>query len=573
MNDLIIVIGDTYYTDNLMQNSLTIIEQVNQRSTCSFQLKTDFYGVIEKGMMVTIYESEDKVLFAGVVNDVAHKDYYEQNVRIQNIKCADLHYLADKRIWTRGFVDVTCATIVRQMIQEVLLDEGIVEGYIEDGCRIPAISFNYKKCNEIMEQLCELSGYVWIVDYDGALHFKNAKKATTLEELTVTDDDVVFNSMTVTNKNNQYRNKQYIKGASAITNTINQSFKGDGATQTFTLGYRLADKPKIYVNDVYVEEDDIVIKGYNENASWYYEKNDATILQNPSHTPLSVGSTLRVEYQGSYPIVAITESRQEINRLYQLGAGTGVVEECDTETEITDLYSAISTATGRLGKYCGNSYQVTFSTRSNRFKVGEKVAFDVDELKDDDYIIDKVEITDDVTTVWYKVTAVKGPLCDSWSYAFGKGLQHKPTMPLGDVSEVETVVVNRHFDKTWVLSDNPNIYQTLFPSDNKTPSDSVNPMFEFDKRITHIEVVDKNDKVLIRNIKSIQTDASKNEFDTYFYIDTFEANGEWAKVRFYGGRLATFEIGSGVLVDEKPLELTKTQLEGVQISRKDKKGW
>ena len=62
-------------------------------------------------------------------------------------------------------------------------------------------------------------------------------------------------------------------------------------------------------------------------------------------------------------------------------------------------------------------------------------------------------------------------------------------------------------------------------------------------------------------------------FYTYFYIDPYDAVGEWEKVKFYGGHQATFEHGSGVLVDERDLKLTKTQLEGVQISRTDIKGW
>ena len=578
MKNLIIMIGDNYYTENLVENSLTITEQLNERSTCSFQLKTDFYCPLEKGMTVSLYEMDETtqemtIHFSGVINDVKYKDYYNQNVRIQSVSCSDMHYFVDKRVWTRGFVNETCGAIVRQLLSEVLEEEGLSEGYIEEGYNIPALSFSYKKCSEILNQLAEIAGFVWYVDYSGGLFFLNPKNAEQLEELVVTDSDVIANSMSVTNKNNQYRNKQYIKGANAVTNTINQTFKGDGSTQSFTLGYRLADKPKIYVDGAYIAEDDIVLKGYNESAKWYYEKNDAVILQNPTHTPLSSSSTLRVEYQGVYPIVAITDSKSEINRLYQLGAGTGIIEECDTETEINDLATAISTATGRLGKYCGNSYQVTFTTRSNRFKVGDKLEFNVDELKDINYIVDKVEITDDVTTLWYKITAVKGPLCDSWTRSFGRGLQHRPTTALQDISETETVVLNHSFTKTWILSDNPNIYKTLFPSDSKTPKEGANPMFNPDERITFMEVIDKNGKVLIRNIKSVQTDPTKNTINTYFYIDPFDAVGEWAKLKFYGGHKATFGHGTGMLIAENELVISKTQIEGVQISRIDTKGW
>jgi hypothetical protein len=419
--------------------------------------------------------------------------------------------------------------------------------------------------------LSELAGYVWFVDYDGLLHFKSA--GINGDAPLVTDSVVKENSLVISNKNNQYRNKQYIKGANAVTNTINQTFKGDGVSQSFTLGYRLADKPKIYVNGEYIAEDDIVLKGYNETAKWYYEKDDAVILQNPNNAPLSSNSTLRVEYQGNYPIIAITESQAEIQRNYQLGCGTGLVEECDTETDINTLGTAISTAAGRLNKYGGNSYQVTFTTLEKGYDVGQKLSFRTSEWNDVDYIVDSIEIIDDLNFVWYKITAVKGALCDSWFRTLGNGLNFKPTMPIVDVSETETVVLNYSFDKTWILSDNPNIYKTLFPSDNKTPKDGANPMFNPDERITFMEVIDKNGKVLVRNVKSVQTDPTKNTINTYFYIDPFDAIGEWAKLKFYGGHKATFGHGTGMLIAENELVSSKTQIEGVQISRIDTKGW
>ena len=109
--------------------------------------------------------------------------------------------------------------------------------------------------------------------------------------------------------------------------------------------------------------------------------------------------------------------------------------------------------------------------------------------------------------------------------------------------------------------------------DGATLADGRTPMFNPDDRVTFIEVIDTNGKVLVRNIKSVQTDPTRDAIHTYFYIDPYDAVGEWAKVRFYGGRNATFGIGTGVLIDENELAISKTQIEGVQISRTDTKGW
>ena len=134
------------------------------------------------------------------------------------------------------------------MVDEVLAEEGITytESSVMPGYNIHGFCFNYKKCSEILDQLAEIAGYVWYVDYEGVLHFK--KPNSIGQGKKITKDIILDKSLQVSNKNNQYRNKQYVKGATAQTELLTQKFSGDGTTQSFTLGFRLAEKPKIWVN-------------------------------------------------------------------------------------------------------------------------------------------------------------------------------------------------------------------------------------------------------------------------------------------------------------------------------------
>ena len=555
----------------LREYSLTIQETVNERATCSFSLKTNMSVKLEKGMPAQI-EAEDDLLFNGFCQEVEYKDYPAQNVRLYAITCSDLHYLVDKRIYVRGFVNKNCGAIVKTMVDEVLAEEGITytESSVMPGYNIQGISFNYKKCSEILDQLAEIAGYVWFVDYEGVLHFK--KPTSIGQGKKITKDIILENSLQVSNKNNQYRNKQYVKGATAQTELLTQKFSGDGTTQSFTLGYRLAEKPKIWVNGEYIYEDDIVVKGYNETAKWFYQQQDNVILQNPAHEPVPIGQEIRIEYKGIFPIIAITESRAEIERNYNLGSGTGIVEVVDDESDITNLGTAISTAVGRLGKYCGDTYEVKFQTREKGYDVGQQVDIETDEIRGQRFLITDIEIIDDIDFVWYNITAAKGALVDSWERTLGNGLKTRPTVANIDLDAQETVVLNRSFQKTWTHDENPNIMRILFPNGTYTPR-GWTPTFEFDERISFIEILDKNNNIMSRNIKSVQTDPTENTIYTYFYIDPFAAVGEWGKIRFYGGYEASFDYNSGVLIDEITVNIVKTELEGVQIDRTDVKGW
>ena len=75
----------------LIEYSLSINEQLNERATCQFNIKSDFYRSVEKSMPIEILDVNDNdevldVLFVGFVDSATHKDYYNQNVRIYTVK-------------------------------------------------------------------------------------------------------------------------------------------------------------------------------------------------------------------------------------------------------------------------------------------------------------------------------------------------------------------------------------------------------------------------------------------------------------------------------------------------------
>ena len=85
--------------------------------------------------------------------------------------------------------------LLRTMVDEVLAEEGITytEDSIMPGYNLQGISFNYKKCSEILDQLAEIAGYVWFVDYEGVLHFKSP--STVGQGKKITKDIILDNSL------------------------------------------------------------------------------------------------------------------------------------------------------------------------------------------------------------------------------------------------------------------------------------------------------------------------------------------------------------------------------------------
>ena len=567
-----------YQEYDLREYSLSITDVLNERSNATFQLKTDLSVELKKDDYVEIYQQET-VIFRGCISAVTYKDYYERDVRLHQIDAVDNHYLVDKRVYVKGHTDKTAGEIVKHFVDTVLFEEGITytDESVQEGVLFPSLTFNYKNGNEVMDQLCELCNFVWYVDVNKVIYFLNPLAQAT--ETVITDDVIRNNTLKITNKNNQYRNKQYVKGAVGETSTITQTFKGDGTTQSFTLGYKLSQKPKIWVKKGnadwrYVYEDDIVEKSYDkESAEFYYDKGDAVILQNPKHAAYTSNDYIKVEFIGSFPIIAIAEKREEKIRVKRnIEAGTGLVENVANESELSTIIEAVLSCHAKLNKYSGETLEVEFVTREKLAKVGDLVTFETYELKDDAFLVLEIETTDDVNTVFYRYKCVKGALNDTWTKLMANGLKKQPTTTGQELAEQETVVIAKHYEKVWVESDHPNIYKELYPSANTFPV-NIYPMFKPNERVLFCEVIGASGEVLARNRYSVQTYVSKTRLVSYFYFDIFQAQGEWTKIRFKSGDSATWETGTGITIDEIELNLVKDALEGVQISRVDIKGF
>ena len=100
-------------------------------------------------------------------------------------RCVDFSQIASKRLVSRSFTERTAGYIVRSFIIEQdgnpaypLDDEGITAGTIQDGQTIESIAFNWVSAESCLDELAELTGYHWWIDYDKNLHFC-ARDATT----------------------------------------------------------------------------------------------------------------------------------------------------------------------------------------------------------------------------------------------------------------------------------------------------------------------------------------------------------------------------------------------------------
>lgn len=512
-----------------------------------------------------------EVLFSGVVNKP--KRTKVGSAIFHNLQCVDWHYAADKRRYAGGHENQLAGDVVKAILTSKLAEEGIVEGLIENGPLIVEARFNYAKVSDCLNSLAEKSGFWWKIDQNKQLHF--VSKSTYLAPFEMTNIDMEKGSISLENGNPKYRNRQYIKGGKDITDPQTETKVGDGESQAFVVGFNVAKVPtiEISVNGGLWQSQTVGIRGIDEGKQWYWTKGNSVISQQDTDTPLTSVDKIRITYQGEFDIVAISEIPQEIDNQRAIEGGTGIVEDVEDDNNITSRDAAFQLANAKLEKYGVIGRRLRFKTWKKGLESGQLLKINIPYHNlNTEMLIESVNITKQDNQFWYSIICVEGPINGSWAKTFYNMAQKQSFVVLENISEDQILILLAQFSKTWLETDQPNIFQTLYPGATIYPSTSTYPAFKNEDKVTHVAWFNDTTE-LGRKALTKQTGADTSEINTTIYLAPFEANETITHIGWFGGWQSTDEVGTGVLVDKQIYDKTKTSLEAIQIDKVDTKGW
>lgn len=544
-------------------DTLTIDDTIGERSTCSFVvMSTDHYY---QGQSVEVYDDAE-LIYAGYIEKPTEKKQPGTDLLFHSVNCKDMHYLADKRIIAKAYENTLAGDIVTDIIADKLASEGVTPGTIQTGPTVIEAVFNYTTVTKAIESLAEKANFIWYIDYDKKLYFM--ARETLTAPWTATTSDMKADSVQVEHGNSSYRNTQYVKGGRDITDPLTENKKGDGATRSWTVGFKIAKEPVIKLNGAAFQPSEIGIRGLEENKKYYWSKGDNTINQEESETLLTASDTLSITYQGEFDIIVKTMNPEEIVDRQDIEGGSGIVEDVADEMTSTTREAAFEVANAKLKKYGVIGRRLSFRTRREGLFAGQVLTVNLPEHNiNAEMLIESVSIsTEQNTVVWYDVTCAEGPEQQSWTKMFEvMATRGQSFVVRENISEEEVLITLKGFTKTWESTDIPNIFKELYASATLYPSTTLYPAFAANDRVKYIELLDGSNNVIIRKQVTKQTGL----LNSINYIAPFEGIGTIAKVRWYGGYWASQTNGSGVLVDEQPWDKVKTSLEALQIDKTD----
>ena len=426
--------------------SLSISDNLNHRNDCSFVL-SDQTGVYRPSVGQEVIITKDGTrIFAGSIDEWEEEDLPGQVVE-GIIPCVDYNQIADRHLVARVYENQTLGAIVADMVTQDLAGEGITTTNVQSGPIIAKAAFNYRTVAEAFNELSQLTGYDWYIDYYKDLHFFS--RETNTAPFSITDASYNYRNMKVRYTREQYRNRQYIRAGHDITDARTEEFKGDGKTKTFPLSFPVAKVPSaITVNGA---SKSVGIKGVDTGKDWYWNKGEREIVQDDAAAALISTDTLAVTYQGLYPIIISSQDDTEIAARASTEGGTGLYEDVEEDTNIDSRDLATSKAEALLRRFGRIPRIITFETDTGGLRAGQLISItNARRNLSGNFLIESVTARADQLDLVYTVKALDGEALGGWVEFFQKLAQSTRKFV---IRENEVLGLLRRFSEAIVLTD------------------------------------------------------------------------------------------------------------------------
>lgn len=456
---------------DILSGSLNINDNINDRSTASFSIKTstDTYSIGEE---VIILDGATRI-FGGTIENLNYFIYKGTNVKEYFVECIDFNQVTDRLRIAKTYANETVTDIVTDIITNYLSAEGISLGSVPTSTpTIIQANFNYIQISDALNYLKDATQINWNIDYN-----KNLNLFYRIDNVATGFTDADMLELNIQETRTQYRNVQWLKagdGTTEIQTLEKPTPEPDGVSKTFLTRFPLAKKPTIVINSTPIAESDVGINGLDTGKKWYWNKDRKEIVQDDSETILTSSDVLEITYNGLIPILAKVENTAEISSRQSIEGGSGIYEGFEKRVALSDKVAAVKYAEGLLNKY--DEIPEILSVRTKSFRQAGTI-INVNSTtysKNEDYLIENVNITEEGNILYYDMTLLSGESFGSWVEFFRKMIVSADDFIIQE-NEVVVQVQSTREKRNRTSNTNIKTFAPLFPADDLYPSDTLYP--------------------------------------------------------------------------------------------------
>ena len=419
MADLQVMIGGAPAAYRAGTLSISAALGTRTAATLSTVDHPPFDDVVEVGQVVEIRDETTAIIFAGTVDSVDEEIDPGERVRFKRLACVDYNQIADRHLVAYVYQPdednpaVYAGDVIRDIVARFFIFGGVTEGIdtsaVEDGPEIEKLVFNYIPASQAFDDIAELAGYIWYIDYEKVLHFTPKDRNTAPFGLTETSRN--WRNLKVSESRELYRNRQIVRAGTALTDPRTDTVVATEADQEyFEVSYPIGTASAVTVNGV---AKTLGVDGLHEGRDfyWSYGSNVLTAEVAPG-----AGARVALTYRGLFPILVDERIDAEILARRALEGGTGVYEAIADDPAINVQTVAVQKALAYLRKHGVIPQTIRFETDRPGLRPGQLLPVRVATAGlDDNYLIESVNMRDVQGAVnRYQVTAVSGDALGGW---------------------------------------------------------------------------------------------------------------------------------------------------------------
>ncbi|MDE2099068.1 MAG: hypothetical protein KGL39_17575 [Patescibacteria group bacterium] len=432
-----LVISGYDYTGLLRRPTLSVDRHLQQAATAQFKLRdleTGYHPRVGEPVYIYSDDAGTKLIFGGSIDQPQASRILGTFANEYAVQCVDWHQNADRHIAAKSYSGVSSGYIVRDLITSYLARDGITAGDVQAGPTITTAVFNYIPVSQAMDHLSQLTGLQWRINPDKSLDWFDQSSYTAPWAL---DESSPVMNLTVTGDRTYYRNKQFIRAGTKVSDPQTVNRAGDSKTRTWTLPLPVAKQPTITLNGV---DQTTGIGGVESGMDFYYNIGSQTITQDDTGTLLTSADALQIVFQGRYPIVVVAQNSTEVAGRAAVEENGGIYEAVASQPNINDDQTALEYAQGLLRRYAHIYTEIEFDVRPGAevdLNIGQVLQVDLTssfgysgEVLVSEVTWDDPGLADG--TMRQHVTALGSEAFGGWTYFFKKLAQGQQSYVIQD---------------------------------------------------------------------------------------------------------------------------------------------
>lgn len=340
----------------------------------------------EVGQTVSIKNGAAKIFGGRIVR--IQEVYGKLDYVDYQIECADFTRDIDHKLVITSFEGQNVANIITTIANTYFPASIALD--IQCSTVIDYIAFNYELPSECLQQLADLTGYDWYVDYDRVLHFFSKTANNAPWNLSDTGGKYIYESLRLHRDITPVRNTVYVRGGEFKGDTFTVSVVGDGTQRVFGTQYRFSNL-QVTVTGVskavgvdYLDEETEFDLLYN-----FQEK---LVRFRADRIPRN-GSTVKIFGNPWLPVLIKIDNKGSIGDFAELeGQGMGEYEYRIIDKSIKNKEGARQRANAELLAYASTLVEGEFETYENDLRTGQRIQVQSDLRNlDEYYVINRIE--------------------------------------------------------------------------------------------------------------------------------------------------------------------------------------